>query len=151
MHIRIKGVAIALLALALAATGCGKKSPASETPPAAESQSAQQSQPAPEPAKTEGSKEPASAPPADAGGGGDAAKGKDIYGQKCAACHGANGEGGVGPAFVAKDGKQAVAERMSEADHIKVVADGKNAMPAFKGQLTDDDIKNVIAYERSLK
>lgn len=119
----------ALCALALAAAGCG--SPAGGQQPADQGQQ--------------------TADRVAGGPGGDPANGRNIYASRCAACHGADGAGGIGPAFVAKGRNPAVADRLSEADHIKVVTDGRNAMPAFKSQLSDQEIKDVVAYERSLR
>jgi mono/diheme cytochrome c family protein len=38
----------------------------------------------------------------------------------------------------------------SEADMIKVTTDGKGKMPAYKGKLTDEQIKDAVAFYRSL-
>lgn len=124
MRSRIYLVILGILALALVAAGCGKKADV--------------------PAENSGSSAPA---------GGDPAKGKTVY-ANCTACHGAKGEGGVGPNFAPAEGKQAVDERLSEADHIAVVTDGRTGkigfMPAWKDTLSDDDIRNVVAYEREV-
>jgi mono/diheme cytochrome c family protein len=85
----------------------------------------------------------------------------------CAGCHGAKGEGGVGPALAGGDAKVTFP---NEADHIAWVETGSaphkgqpygdpnraggqriaqsGGMPAFKGQLTDAEIAAVVAYER---
>ncbi len=136
----------ALCALALAAAGCG--SPAGGQQPADQGQQTAD--------RVAGGQQPAdqgqqTADRVAGGPGGDPANGRNIYASRCAACHGADGAGGIGPAFVAKGRNPAVADRLSEADHIKVVTDGRNAMPAFKSQLSDQEIKDVVAYERSLR
>jgi len=76
------------------------------------------------------------------------AKGGEVYGQHCVACHQANGQGMPGT-FPAIDGG-AIATGPIE-DHIKIVMDGKQgtAMQAFAGQLSDADIAAVITYERN--
>jgi S-disulfanyl-L-cysteine oxidoreductase SoxD len=43
-------------------------------------------------------------------GSGDVAHGKQIFGAKCASCHGANGEGGIGDALVGGTGTLAAAK-----------------------------------------
>ncbi len=72
-------------------------------------------------------------------------KGQEVYAVRCAACHGADGEG-TGP-FPALDGSK-VATGPVEA-HINIVLHGKNAMPGWAGQLTDAEIAAVITYERN--
>jgi cytochrome c oxidase subunit 2 len=108
---------------------------------------------------------------ASCGGGGDdgsgqlsgaAAEGKQIAKRSgCAACHGSDGQGGVGPAWAGDLGKQieltdgstvTVDEaylRRSIAKPSAQVHDGFTvSMP--KNQLTDEEIDKVIAYIVSL-
>jgi mono/diheme cytochrome c family protein len=40
---------------------------------------------------------------------------------------------------------------MSDDDLIAVTTNGKNKMPAYKGKLTDAQIKEVIAYIHTLQ
>ncbi|HKM99678.1 MAG TPA: c-type cytochrome [Candidatus Binataceae bacterium] len=93
----------------------------------------------------------------------DAAKGKRIADQKCAGCHGAGGAGNgvmlqmlnVTTPPVPWTDKNAMAA-YTDADLTKIISGGGAAigkpplMPAFKGQLSDAKIANVIAYIRSL-
>jgi mono/diheme cytochrome c family protein len=90
--------------------------------------------------------------------------GAQIYTQSCAGCHGPKGEGGVGPKLAAGESKLTFP---TEADHIKWVEDGSQTakgkpygdpargkvassggMPPFKGQLSPEEIKAVVTYER---
>ncbi len=77
--------------------------------------------------------------------------GKEIYAAQCAACHGANGEGGVGPAL---NNKQLLKNTLDEI-FFSVIRSGvpSTQMPAwsvdFGGPLTDEDINAVVAYLRS--
>lgn len=76
------------------------------------------------------------------------AKGEEVYGTNCAACHQANGEG-VPNAFPAlKDG--AIATGPVE-DHLDIVLNGKEGttMAAFGEQLSDAEIAAVVTYERN--
>lgn len=77
-------------------------------------------------------------------------KGKEIFGNNCAACHGENGEGG-----------QAVgAPRLNDdiwlygGDHATLVETIYNAragvMPAWEGRLSDTTIKELTIYVHSL-
>ena len=73
------------------------------------------------------------------------ADGAAIYAETCASCHGAEGEGGYGPAL----GDGAVETSFPDvADQIAVIADGRGLMPAFAGDLTADQIEAVAVYER---
>lgn len=76
---------------------------------------------------------------------GDAAKGAQIFSANCAACH-AGGKNVVNPA---KTLQKADLDKygMSSVDAIVTqVTKGKNAMPAFAGRLSDEDIENVATY-----
>jgi mono/diheme cytochrome c family protein len=66
------------------------------------------------------------------------ASGSDIYQQKCQGCHGNQGAGGKAPVLTSASGK-------SDDDLVKIIHDGKEKMPAFASQLTDDQIKKVVA------
>jgi cytochrome c oxidase subunit 2 len=73
-------------------------------------------------------------------------KGATVYAANCAACHMAQGEGAAG-LFPALAGSPIATG--PAGDHISKVLDGKNLMPAFKGQLNDVDLAAVITYERN--
>lgn len=95
------------------------------------------------------------APPAWSGG--DAAKGKAIYEQRCMACHGpqGRGDGPTGKVLVppAADFTSAASKKKSDADLLKIIENGKppTAMIAWKGQLSDQEIQNVLAYVKTLR
>lgn len=83
-------------------------------------------------------------PTSSAGGG--AVDGAEVFSTSCAGCHGASGGGGVGPAL----GGGAVVESLpDEADQIAVITDGRNAMPAFGGRLSEAEIQAVTDYTRN--
>lgn len=77
--------------------------------------------------------------------------GADIYKGKCQMCHGATGmaDSGAGKAMKVKPATDPDVKKMSEADMIKAVSDGMGKMQAFKGKLTDDQIKSAVEYFRS--
>ncbi len=88
----------------------------------------------------------------------DAAKGKALFTAHCAACHQASGEGLPG-AFPPLKGN-AVVNDADPKTHIRVVLYGlqgsavggvvySSPMPAFGNTLSDNDIVNIINYERS--
>jgi mono/diheme cytochrome c family protein len=82
-------------------------------------------------------------------GGGDAAAtkqpGASIYSASCATCHGAGGQGGVGPALAGN----VVDEFPDVADEIAVVTNGRGGMPSFGSRLTDEEIAQVVEYTRT--
>jgi len=76
------------------------------------------------------------------------AKGETVYGQVCAACHQANGEGLPG-AFPAIAGS-AVATGDVNA-HVNIVYAGKpgTSMRSFAGELSNADMAAVLTYQRN--
>lgn len=72
------------------------------------------------------------------------ADGKSIYAKNCAACHGANGEGGVGPAL----NQKSKLDSIGMENIRKTVEDGKpgTAMPPWKGVLTEQQIEDVVHF-----
>jgi len=78
---------------------------------------------------------------------GDAGAGEQIFSGNCAACH----AGGQNVIMPEKTLEQAALEEYldggaNEASVVKQVTNGKNAMPAFGGRLSDADIQNVATY-----
>lgn len=82
-----------------------------------------------------------------------AQSGADTYKAKCAMCHGADGLGATpaGKAMGAISFKAPAVLKMSEADLIATTTKGKAKMPAYAGKLTDAQIKDVVAYIRTLQ
>ena len=85
--------------------------------------------------------------------GGDAEAGKALYGKKCASCHGKDGSGNPKMAKMLKVelaiNTDAVAAMSGEAI-AKLLTEGRGKKKPVKG-LSGDDMKNVIAYVRTLK
>src|SRR5579859_1549671 len=80
------------------------------------------------------------------------AKTPDLYKSKCQGCHGADGKAtAVGKKLGAKDFTDPDVAKMSEADLVKVTTNGKGKMPAYKGKLTDAQIKELIEYVKDMK
>ena len=73
-------------------------------------------------------------------------QGKAVYDSACLACHGAQGQGGIGNAIV---GSAVVMGDLS--NHMAVVAKGVSgtAMQAFGGQLNDVEMAAVLTYQRN--
>jgi cytochrome c oxidase subunit 2 len=72
--------------------------------------------------------------------------GKAVYDRACMACHGANGEGGVGKKIAGSP----IATGALDT-HLDVVVKGVpgTAMQAFGGQLNDVDMAAVVTYQRN--
>lgn len=77
-----------------------------------------------------------------------------LYKSKCAACHGADGSGNttMGKSLGAKDLGSAEVQKQTDAQLTDIVTNGMagGKMPAYKGKLTDDDIKGLVGYLRTL-
>lgn len=82
----------------------------------------------------------------------DDASGKSIYTSKCAICHGPKGDGNspIGKTLNVPDFHSAQAQKVTEDEMKAIVANGKNKMPAFKDNLTDTQIDQVVDYVRHL-
>ena len=80
------------------------------------------------------------------------ADGAGDFKAKCAMCHGADGSGSTatGKALKVRDLGSADVQGQTDAQLTEIVTNGKNKMPAYKGKLTDDQIKGLVAYIRSL-
>lgn len=76
---------------------------------------------------------------------GDAANGKQIFSANCAACH-AGGKNVVNPAKTLSKADLDKNGMAAKDAIIKQVTGGKNAMPAFGGRLTADQIEDVAEY-----
>lgn len=77
-----------------------------------------------------------------------------LFKTKCAACHGADGTGNttMGKSLGAKDLGSADVQKQTDAQLTDSITNGMNGgkMPAYKGKLTDDQIKGLVGYIRSL-
>jgi mono/diheme cytochrome c family protein len=81
------------------------------------------------------------------------APGADTYKAKCAMCHGADGLATTAMAKTLKvlSFKDPAMLKASDAQFIASTENGKNKMPAYKGKLTDAQIKDVVAHIRTLQ
>ena len=90
---------------------------------------------------------------------GFAAPASENWENHCAKCHGADGKGQtkVGKKLKLKDYTDAkVQAELKDEEMIKVTAegyfaDGKEKMKAFKGELSEQEIKDLVAYIRAFK
>ena len=94
-----------------------------------------------------------------------AAAGQQLYQTLgCASCHGANGEGGRGPSLIGVFGKMTPLQtgETVRADEpyiresitnpqAKLVAGFGPIMPTFQGQISEDQLVQLLAYIKSLQ
>jgi mono/diheme cytochrome c family protein len=88
-----------------------------------------------------------------AAGKGDAAKGKEVFGQYCGVCHNANSEEkkmGPGLKGLFKKEKLNSGKKPTEANIRARVDEGGNGMPAYKEMLSDREKDDLIAYLKTL-
>lgn len=76
----------------------------------------------------------------------DERKGREVYEIHCAGCHGVDGVSldPLVPNFA--DGDALV---LMDAELFQRIGDGKETMPAFRGILSSEEMRNVIAYIRT--
>jgi cytochrome c6 len=79
--------------------------------------------------------------------------GASLFKTKCAACHGADGSGNttLGKSMKIRDFHSADVQKQTDAQLTDMITTGKGAMPAYKGKLADDQIKQLVGYIRDLK
>jgi cytochrome c6 len=82
-----------------------------------------------------------------------ASDGPALYKAKCALCHGANGSGDTpsGKSMKVKDLRSDSVQKQTDLELTKVISGGKGKMPPYGKQLSNDDIKALIGFIRTLK
>jgi mono/diheme cytochrome c family protein len=82
---------------------------------------------------------------------GQAPSGANVFGQRCAQCHGADGKGVAGLRTPDFTNPQTQAS-LSDAQMLEIIRQGKpgTAMPAWSGKLSDSEILAVASFVRSL-
>jgi cytochrome c oxidase cbb3-type subunit II len=90
------------------------------------------------------------------------AQGASLFKQHCAACHGDDGKGGIGPSLADKEFLY-IAGDVPDDDYFEVINNGtqqgmvedgrtaKGGMPSYSGTLGKDKIWSVVAYIRTLQ
>lgn len=73
-------------------------------------------------------------------------RGKAVYARACQACHGANGEGGLGKAIA---GSMVATGDLGQHLNIGINGVAGSAMQAFGGQINDVEMAAVITYQRN--
>jgi cytochrome c6 len=75
-----------------------------------------------------------------------------LYKTKCAACHGVDGKGetAIGKTNKIRDLGSAEVQAQNDADLTSIITSGKGKMPAYGKSLKPDQIKDLVAYTRTL-
>jgi cytochrome c551 len=75
-----------------------------------------------------------------------------LYKSKCATCHGADGKGNtaVGKQLGVRDFASPEVQKETDEELIAITTKGQGKMPAFGSSLKDPQIKDLVAYIRTL-
>jgi cytochrome c6 len=78
--------------------------------------------------------------------------GAALYKGKCAMCHGPDGKGQttMGKSMKLRDLTSAEVQKQTDAELIAITTNGKGKMPAYKGKLSDGDIKAIVVTIRDM-
>src|SRR5215467_7684401 len=83
---------------------------------------------------------------------GDPTNGQSVYQANCATCHGGSLEGGIGPQLNPITKLPGVSNPLDVGYLLDTVTNGRTpaggvtAMPAWKGKISDQDIKDVVSF-----
>lgn len=83
----------------------------------------------------------------------DLARGKRIFAKHCAGCHGPEGKGdgylllGPDPANLTRP----ATKKKPDAMLLETIHEGRPNMPSWKGRLSEDESRAVLAYIRAIK
>jgi mono/diheme cytochrome c family protein len=75
------------------------------------------------------------------------ATGEEIYAQLCANCHGADLQGGLGPAL----GPGTEAAAATDEFLLVTIHDGRGRMPSFSSSLDTDQLNRLVQYLRDVQ
>jgi mono/diheme cytochrome c family protein len=79
--------------------------------------------------------------------------GEAVYKANCQSCHGSTGtpSPGIAKMMGVKPASDPDIKKLTAEEEFTAVKNGKNKMKPFAGKLTDDQIKDSVAYFRTLK
>src|SRR5579863_3913115 len=79
--------------------------------------------------------------------------GEAVYKANCQSCHGSTGtpSPGIAKMMGVKGSSDPDMKKLSAAEEIASVKNGKGKMKPFAGKLTDEQVKDAVDYFRSLK
>ena len=78
--------------------------------------------------------------------------GAEVYKAKCATCHGQDGSGNtpVGKSLKVADLRSVEVQKKTDAELAQSIVEGKGNMPSFKSSVTEDEIRALVMYVRTL-
>ena len=78
--------------------------------------------------------------------------GEALFQEQCIGCHGPDGRAQteLGKKLGAADLTSAAIQQQNDSQLATMIKNGKGQMPTFDNNLSDDEIRNVIAYIRQL-
>jgi len=78
--------------------------------------------------------------------------GAALFKTKCGACHGPDGKGetAMGKANKLRDFSSADVQKQTDAELAGIIETGKGKMPAYGKSLKPEQVKELVAYIRSL-
>ena len=83
--------------------------------------------------------------------GKDSAASTATFKTKCALCHGEDGGGSdVGKSMDAPDLRSPEVQKLTDAELVQAISDGKGGMPSFKSSLSADQIRGLVKHIRAL-
>jgi len=79
--------------------------------------------------------------------------GAALFKTKCAACHGADGGGQttMGKANKLRDLGSADVQKLADDELATIVSSGRNKMPPYGKSLKPEQVKDLVAFVRTLK
>ncbi len=80
------------------------------------------------------------------------ASGPDTFKAKCATCHGPDGSGStpMGQRLKVRDLRSPEVQKQTDEELTTIITNGKPPMPAYGKTLTPAEIRQVVAYLRSI-
>ncbi len=76
--------------------------------------------------------------------------GQSLFKANCAVCHGEDGKGSAtGKALNVADLTSEAVQKLTKAQIVKQIEDGKGNMPPFKSSLNHDQVEMLVAYVRT--
>ncbi|MDG2428931.1 MAG: cytochrome c [Acidimicrobiales bacterium] len=72
-------------------------------------------------------------------------RGREVWSQACASCHGSDGSGGRGPSLLS------VVDRYpSSLEQVRLVSSGRGSMPGFGSRYSMEELDAVVRYTREV-
>jgi mono/diheme cytochrome c family protein len=85
---------------------------------------------------------------------GSTQRGKELFSQNCAYCHGEQAEGMFASSAVLKKDSPNLVQRLkshTDGDYFWKIQHGRGQMPAFKDDLKNDEIWDIINFIKSIQ